>query len=335
MKKEFKNFNLFKAIRESALHGQLTGLEKELSDEGHSENRAAGVQSIDYAIVLPQELLKVRSLANVSTSNAAIFPTLAGEDINTVATPNILEKLGVKIYDQLDGNLILPVQSELTSTFVDEMDPIDSGGGTFNSITLQPRRVGGGDLYTKELFRQFSPALQESVLNRFLDSVWRAIQKDLFQAIGNNATVLTGHTKTDAVAALTWPFLLAMESEIECSDNVMSYLMSSGQRSKLKALQVGGSGSSRYAWQSNFVNGYQALASKSMKDTNGGQTNTAFDILFGDFSAACVGVWGNIELLVNPVTYAEQGAYEIIVNALTDTTLLNPSAISAIRNADI
>jgi hypothetical protein len=332
-----ERLDYFKAIREASV-GHVPGAELEMHQEGVAEFERSNIVSVQNSIVFPSSMftLKKRAYAEVdTTAGAGFIPTDVAAELNIVRTPNIMDKLGVTVYDQLRGNLKLPNMAQLNAAFVAEKSAVDTSGATPGNATLAPRRVGSGDNFSKELFIQTSPTIQAGIMRDFMDAIWRAIQKDGFQAVAAGGTIITGYAITDTVAALDHDAILGLESGIETDYDGLAYLMSPKQRAKLKALVIGGAGSGRFAWENNEVNGYGAFASNSIAATNGGSTNTAYDVVFGLWRALVVGLWGGMELIVDPYGAAKTGEYIITANALADTAVANALSFSVIRNADI
>ena len=330
-----KRFDLFKAIREVGSRG-LTGVEAEICQEGFEELKRSKVEAMPNSIVIPSKFINTdkRGIAYVATADGTPpIKTGASDILSIVRTPLVMDRLGVTFYNDLTGNFKIPRMAQLTAAFVNEEAAVDTGGTALASDTLAPRRVGSGDIFTKELFSQTAPAIQNQILQEFVDAIYRAIQKDLFDAVAAGATAATGsYAITDTVAALTHAALLALEKTIENEYDGMAYACSHAQKAKLKALALGTS--IRFAWTDNQIEGYPAYATAALAATNGGSTNTAYDVLFGYWKAAVVGTWGGVELIVDPYTYAENGAYKVTANGLADTGVANALHFSAIRNAD-
>ena len=332
-----RSFDLFAAIRAKAAGRQLEGAELEVSQEGEKELRELG-QAIDSrAINIPLSLMQPqkRAAAEIGTADGAPpIPVVPLESLSIVTTPKIIQDLGITYWPSLTGNVPIPRMGQLNAAFVSEKSAVNTSGAALAKNTLTPRRVGASDFFTKELLNQTSPAIQSQIWADFINAIWRAVQKDLLTNVAAGATVCTGRTIATAAAILAWADALLLESTIENYDG-MCYVMSQGQKGLLKAKDKSSTSAAKFVWEDNMINGYKAFATASMATTNGGMTNTCFDVLFGDFKAAVVGSWGGIELIVNPYTNDDKGEVKITASGLFDTDIANALSFSVIRNATI
>lgn len=340
-----KRYDFFKAIREN-FRGQLSGVELELSQEGEKEMRANNVVPMPHAFVIPSSVIRCGTQAELMQKRAEIgtgdttppIKTGAVDMLSIVRTPIVIDTIGgagVTKYEGLTGNLKVPKMGQLVAAFVAEKSATATSGADLISDTLAPRRCGSFDYFTSELLSQTAMSIQAQILREFVDAIWRAVQVDVFDAVAAGATVISGSEITDAPAALTHALILSMESAIESGFPGMAYAMSNGQKALLKALVLD-SGSGKFAWNDdNEVNGFQAVATAALLATNGGYTNTNFDVIFGNWRSAVVGSWGGIEVITDPYTASEKGEVKIAANGLFDTGVANALSFSALRNANL
>jgi hypothetical protein len=331
--KLMEKFDLFKAIRAKYSGGQLTGAELEVCQEGVRELRELGQNADERAINIPLSMMQKRAAAEYGTSDGTPpISTIPLNELSIVTTPEILTQLGVTYYQGLTGNVPIPRMGQLTASFANEKAQLTTAGVSLAQNILSPRRVGASDYFTKELLAQTNQSIQSSIWNEFISAIWRAVQKDLFASIGGGATVCTGKTISTTPAVLTWADILLLESSIE-NNGSMKYLMTHGQKGLLKATEKSSQSAGQFIWGAdNAINGYGAFATASII-TNGGSTNTAFDVIFGDFKAAVIGSWGGVELLVNPYSKDDYGEIKVTASGLFDTDIANDKKFSVIRNA--
>lgn len=329
-----KKFDLFKAVREK-ISGTLSGAEAEICQEGRRELRELGQAYDETGLQIPFSLLGGKR-AEIGTSDGTPpIPVVDSPILSIVRTPLVMDKLGVTVYPGLTGNFPLPRMAQLNAAFVNEKSAVATSGQAFAKNTLTPRRVGAYDFFTKELLSQTNPQIQATVWQDFIDAVWRAVQVDLFDNVAAGGTVVSGRTIATTAAILAWADILNMEKTIENDFDGMAYVMSHGQKALLKAKDKG-SDTAKYVWgEDNMINGYNAYATAALSATNGGMTNTCFDVIFGYWKAAAVGMWGGVELLVNPYAADEKGEIKITVSGLFDSDVANPLSFAVIRNATV
>lgn len=337
-----KRFDLFKAILCRANQMPLDGAEKELVQEGINEFKRHGIVPEPGAIVLPSymvgngEAQKLeRAAAQVGTGDGSPpIPVLEVDFLSIVRTPILVDTLKMTVWPGLTGNLPLPRMGQLSAAFVAEKSQGDTAGVALAKDTLAPRRVTSSERFTKELLSQTNPKIQADMLRDFIDAIWRAVQIDVFDRIAADGTIHTAYEITDTVAATDNACILALEAAIENNFPDMAYCMSHGNKGLLKALALD-SGSGKFAFEDNMVNGYPAYGTASLAATNGGETNTAFDFIFGNFKDAVIGQWGGVELIIDPFSYADYGEIKVTGSGLFDSGIKNALSFSIARNASI
>ncbi len=332
-------FDLFEAIRAKLANKPLDGANAEICQEGVRELKELGQPYDPIGIQIPRSIYKgfqkdVNQRAEYGTSDGAPpIATMPKDYLSVVAIPQIIDQLGITYWEGLTGNVPIPRMGQLTAAFANEKSAVSTAGVVLAKNTLAPRRVGATDYFTKELLYQTSPAIQASIWNEFVAALWRAVQKDLLTKVAAGATVCTGRTISTAAAILAWSDVLLMESMIEPQENP-KYVMSNGQKALLKAKEVA-TNTGKFVWTDNKINGYDAIATTSLATTNGGMTNTCFDVIFGNFKAAVIGSWGGIEIIVNPFASDDKGEIKMTVSGLFDTNIANALNFSVIRNATV
>lgn len=338
--KVIKRFNLFKAFGES-LNGNLSGVELEVTQEGQRSMKEAGKAANPRAIVIPPSMITVGTKKQLEERAPVYVATGDGsppikldylDTLSIVRTPILLDTLGVTQYPGLIGTFGIPSMAMLAATFVAEEASVDSAAVVLEKAELSPRRCGSSEIFTVELLQQTNPQIQNDILRDFIDAIWRTVQVDFFDAVAAGGTIHTTYEITDTVAATTYACALALEASIEQQGDNMAYVASRANVALMKALVLD-SGSGKFLFEDNMINGYNAYGTTALAATNGGSTNTAFDFIFGDWRKGVVGSWGGIELIVDPYTKAPNGAIQITASGLFDTAVANILGFAVARNA--
>jgi hypothetical protein len=337
-----KRFDLFGAIRSRLAGKTLEGANDEICKEGIDELRLLGQAYDPIGIQIPRSIFKgfqkdvdeIQRAEYGTGDGTPPIPVQPKDFLSVVSIPNIISNIGITYWEGLTGNVPIPRMGQLSAAFVSEKSAVATAGVVLAQNVLSPRRVGATDSFTKELLYQTSSSIQATIWSEYIAALWRAIQKDLLTKVASSATVCSGRTISTATAVLAWLDILLMESTIEVQENP-KYIMSNGQKGLLKAKEKA-SATAQFVWESNnTINGYNAFSTTSLATTNGGSTNTNFDVIFGDFKAAVIGSWGGVELLVNPYASDEKGEIKMTVSGLFDTNIANALNFSVIRNATI
>ena len=144
--------------------------------------------------------------------------------------------------------------------------------------------------------------------------------------VTNAPPSIAGTTGVGSVAggtnglAPTWAHVVGLESQV-ANDNAQgtAYVTNSKVRGKLKQT-LKSSGIAGYIWdEDNRLNGYDAHVSNHVpSDLTKGSTNGSCSaIFFGDWSELIIGMWGGLDILVDPYTHSTDGG--VLVTAFQDT----------------
>jgi HK97 family phage major capsid protein len=103
----------------------------------------------------------------------------------------------------------------------------------------------------------------------------------------------------------TYANVVAMEAAVETYNALLgnlAYLTAPGVKGNMKVTSID-SGSGRFIWEGNQVNGYRAEASSTV---------TAGDIFFGNWADLVIGMWGGLDITVDPYALATSGGVRVI-----------------------
>lgn len=306
-KRANERYDLFKAMREYAA-GNLSGLEKEMHDEGVKEFSRTGGGYTD-GLVVPNMILSQR--ADVLTTNTDKFlKSTLSDELKVANTKLILPLLGIQEYSGLNGSFEVPNMAELTAAFVAEdnastvVDIVDS------KVTMTPRFIAANQIFSKQFLAQTSPKLQNQVLAQFIF----AINKGLEQEVFNQLAALT--TSSATLSGATWQNMLKLQEYVPY---VSAYLTSRSTMSTLKST-VKNANQGGFIAQDGKIDGIDAYASALV---------AAKHIYAGDFSQIATGSWdAGLVILTDPYTNKSKGKIDIQVSALKDAKVLNPAAFA-------
>ncbi len=101
---------------------------------------------------------------------------------------------------------------------------------------------------------------------------------------------------------------MKMESEIAADNadvNGMAYVMNSGMRGHFKTTEKFSGTSGNTIWeQGGTVNGYGSEVTNQI---------SAGDLFFGNFADLIIGMWGGLDLTVDPYSLSKSGGTRIVV----------------------
>lgn len=262
-------------------------------------------------------------------NTTATAPELVGTDhraqdyIGPLREALLARQMGVRVMTGLRGNVAIPkFGSGLETGWVTEGQAVPEAEMSFDQVTLTPKHVGGKTEMSRQLIQQSSPAIEQLVREDLSFLIARQIDRAIINGSGTAGEPL-GILQTPGIQTIadlpdTWAEVLAM---LEMLDDVEiangRWLTSAAVRTALASTEkVPGSGSG-FLYDGGSLAGLPLSASKSVP---------AGTLILGDFSQILLGVYSEVDLLVNP--YAEpaysRGGIQVRAMATVDTAVRHP-----------
>ena len=325
--KEVRGYSLFKAIN-GLMNGNLDGLEKELHDEAVEEARAAG-RTIS-GLGIPSRLLESR--ADVTQTASAIAPTVVMGYQDALREASVFNRVGANILTGLSADTRLPITGKQTVAWEGEIAASPEQGVNFGKLDLTPIRLSSNVAISKQLLMQNGMGAQQAIVADLGRAAGAKIDAAMFAAanvgsapgaIADTAGVgVITENGYSANASIFDDFCLA-ESELAVGEGLsgnLAYvanpkLMKDLKRSaQVAAVTVGSQG--------NLVNGYPTYYTVGC--TSSGSASA--DFLFGDFSKLFIGMFGGLDITIDPYTLAANAEVRLIVNQYIDWGVTQPGA---------
>ena len=258
---------------------------------------------------------------------------IQGLDINT-SIP-LFEKLGATVLRGLKSKLTLNFSDGHDSAFIAEAGNAVESSPTRATAVLDPRRVGGQKIFSNE-FLSVSKLMDQEFAD-MLESVDRALSKEMLaQAVAANvnAAFETG----DTAAFLTYANAVNIQSGLEIDDFKRPAYVMSAQVFHYAQGNEKVSGSGTYIVDQNIdrnihtsgIGGQAAFGTTDLPLHD----STKYDIIWGDWSRAFIGMYEGLEILVDPYTGGTAGLTKFIFTRMADT-VVNPAGFQSYRNIKI
>ena len=254
----------------------------------------------------------------LSTSNTNIIPHTI-KPIDELFTPGeeFLRTLGVTIYKDLVGQIVLPRKSEHTATFVGENVAGADASMNILDTVMNPGRISDSFSVTREFLANTNPDIFASLLANSEKSIWNGVVKKFFTDIVTD----TSQNAVTTGAAGTYKNILNLEASLGCYSLDPKIVTSPSAKAYLKGTIALGTTSGAPMWVANEMNGYPAYSTCAL---------TGNKVVMGDFSHAVVGQWGGIEVIKDIYTLASTGRIKVTVLGLFDTAVSNPEAFAVL-----
>lgn len=241
-----------------------------------------------------------------TTSGAAeIVPTDHRPDqyIGPLRNALLARRLGVRVLSGLSGNLSIPKhQTSLTAGWVAENAALTPSDMAFDTVTLAPKHAGGLTELSRQLIQQSSPDVEQLVRDDLAAIIAQAIDSALILGGGANEPdgVLSSTPQTSSLATLSWANVLALLQKLDIVNAPAANIVAS---MKVKAkvagtLKVSGDAGAGFIYQDGRIADLPAYFSNQVPEKSG-SPNTG-RLIAGDWSQVLLGIWSEIDLLVNP-----------------------------------
>jgi len=309
---------------DGVINGNLSGVEKEVQEQAINEARAHG-KSIQ-GIGIPASMLEKR--ANL-TSN---IPGLSVEGfVDAIREEAIYNRLGAKFLN-LTSDARIPIIGKSSVAFAAENGAAADGGTAFSSVTLSPKRIAGYVNLSKELLAQNGSGVETAIMGDLGKAVADAICDAMFSdatvtsapdAISQHADIGTFTESTySANASMFSDLVLAEQTLAEAgalSGNLAYVLHPTFLKELKQSAQVAGinPGMVGMNYNQQMVNGYPTYYSSHC----GASAGTSADGIFADWSNVTVGMFGGVDIIVDPYTNAAAGQVRLVVNTFVDFKL--------------
>lgn len=255
-------------------------------------------------------------------------PELVGTDhraqdyIGPLREALVARSLGVRVLSGLVGNVSIPkFGNGLETGWVTEGQAVPEGEMGFDNVTLTPRHVGGKTEMSRQLIQQSAPGIEQLVREDLSFLIAKQIDRAIITGSGLNGEprgILNTVGIQTADMPDTWLEVLAMLEKLDDVEIANGrWLTTAAIRTLLAGTEkVAGSGSG-FLYQGGTLADLPLNTSKNVP---------AKKLILGDFSQVLLGVWSEVDILVNP--YAEpaysRGGVQVRAMATLDTAVRHP-----------
>jgi len=295
-------------------------------------------------IVIPPEALSrymtgrmVRDLsAGTATDGAELVSTdlLSGSLIDVLRNRSVVMGLGATTLEGLVGDVAIPrVTSGSASAWIStEGGNAAQSDPQFDQVTMSPKTAGTYTEVTRQLLQQSSIGLEAFLRNDLAQGMATLIDAGALYGSGSSGQP-TGVANTSginaptafAAAVPTFAEIIDMETQVDVDNalvGTLAYLTDPTTRGGLKSKDKG-TDTGQFVWMGNEVNGYNAVVSNQV---------TAGDVFFGNWADVVIGLWGGLDILVDPYTNSLSGTVRIVAHQSVDVAVRH--AVSFAYNND-
>ena len=318
--------NVVDVIRAGMEGRSLTGAaaEYQAETERRTGRKAQGV-------FVPMRALESRSVNTTATAGQLVGTDHRAQDyIEPFRNSLLARKLGVRVLSGLTGNVSIPKYATGNTTgWVAENSALPTGGMTFDNVTLAPKHAGGITEMSRALIQQSSPDVEALIRGDLSALLAQAIDAAIITGGGTNEPVgilSTVGIQTGSLATLSWPAICALIEKLELANvdtSAASWLVTAKAKTQLTSKQTTTAANAMLMEGGKIAN-INAYSTNQLAN----KTSILGRVLLGDFSQVLLGIWSEVDLLVNPfdsVAYARGG---VLVRAMStvDIAVRHPEA---------
>lgn len=336
-KKEIRQFSVTRAIAALMNPGDRKLREAAAFEFEASEAAAQRYGRSAQGIMVPTDVLGVwvkRDL-NTSDDNEIVATNLmAGSFIDVLRNSASVMAAGARMMPGLVGNVAIPKKATASAGgwISTEGGASSESEPTFSQVTMTPRTVGAYTDMTRQAILQSTPAIEALVRDDLTQALALAIDKGALEGSGASGqptgilnTVGVNKPTSFAAAVPTFAEMVALETAL-AEDNALlgnlAYITDAATYGGLKTKSKD-SGSGMFVLEGGEANGYRVIRS---------QQATAGNVYFGNFSDLLIGMWGGLDLTVDPYTASSSGTVRIVALQSVDVAVRH--AVSFAYNND-
>ena len=336
--KEVRKFSLMAAIRAMANPTDFRAQEEARFEfeASAAAQRAAGVDA--KGLMIPSDVLRSWAKRDLNTSDDSgiIAQDFRGGDfIDVLRNASSVMQAGATMLTGLKGNVAIPKKTAGASAgwISTEGGAASESEPTFGQVTMTPKTLGAFTDITRLMMMQSSPDIEALVRDDLSRAIALAIDLGALQGSGSSGQPTgvkntSGVNKPSSFAAATPTFaeVVALETAV-AEDNALlgnlAYILPASMYGALKTTAKAANTAQFVVEPGNTINGYRAIVSNQV---------TSGDLFFGNFADLLIGMYGGLDILVDPYTSSNTGTVRI--RALQTVDVAVRHAVSFAYNND-
>ena len=336
-KEEVREFSLVKAIRAMANPSDRKAQEDAAFEFECSAEAARQYGKDAQGIMLPSEVLRNWGKRDLNTSDDSKLISedyRGGDFIDVLRNESSVMQAGATMLRGLQGNVVIPKKTAASSAgwIATEGAAASESEFTSGSVTMSPKVIGAFTDATRLLLQQSSLDVENLIRDDLTKSIATAIDLGALAGSGSSgqptgiANTSGINTTTFAAANPTWAEIVAMESAV-ANDNALNgslaYICRPADFGTLKTTEKATGTAQFVVSPDNSMNGYNVIRSNQV---------TSGDFYFGNFADLLIGMYGGLDITVDPYALSTSGGVRIVALQTVDVAVRH--AVSFCKSSD-
>tara|TARA_R110000803_G_scaffold69100_5_gene131320 strand:- start:3643 stop:5928 length:2286 start_codon:yes stop_codon:yes gene_type:complete len=328
---EVKRFSLVRAINALA-----NPHDRRAQEEAAFEFECSRAASEQYGrtaqgVMLPSDVLRnwTRDINTSDDSNMLTEDFRGGDFIDVLRNQSSVMQAGARILNGLQSDVKIPKKATGSSAawLATEGASTAESEPTFSQISLSPKDLGAFTEVTRRMIQQSTLDIEALIRDDLAQSIATAMDLAALAGTGTSGQP-TGIKTTSGINTVsfgaavdlipTFAQVVQMETEV-AADNALqgnlAYILPASMYGALKTVEKA-TGTAQFVIEpGGTMNGYKAIVSNQC---------VAGDLYFGNFSDLLVGMWGGLDILVDPYTNSKSGTILIRAIQSMDVAVRHP-----------
>jgi HK97 family phage major capsid protein/HK97 family phage prohead protease len=351
---ETRQFSFLRALNALANPSDRAAQEAAAFEFECSKAVADQMKRTAQGILVPLEVLKRDMVVGTDASGGYLVATdlLAANFIELLANRMLTRTLGAITLPGLVGDVAIPKQTGgATAYWVAESGAPTESTPVLAQLALTPKTCGAFTDISRKLLKQSSIGVEAFVRGDLARTLALALDAAGIAGSGasNQPTGILSTTGIGDVAGGTnglapaWSHVVDLETEVSVDNadvGALAYLSNAKVRGALKQTEKA-SGTGLFVWENSpeagfgMLNGYRAGVSNQVPSNldKGTSTGVCSAIVFGNWADLIYGLWGTIDLTVDPYTNSTSGTVRVVALQDADVGVRHPESFAAMQDA--
>jgi HK97 family phage major capsid protein/HK97 family phage prohead protease len=347
--KEVRRYSMVRALNALANPGDVSAQRAAAFERECSEAAAQKMGKQARGFMVPFDVQKRDLVQGTATAGGNLVATdlLSGSFIDALRNAMVINGLGTRMLTGLQGNIAIPkLTGSATAYWVAENTAPTESQQTVGQVTMSPKTVGAYTDFSRRLMLQSSIDVEAMVQSDLATVLGLAIQQAAISGSGASnqpSGILTQVTPsviggTNGLAP-TWAHMVQLESDVATANadiGSLAYLTNAKVRGKLKTTsQVSGQNGFIWGTGNEPINGYRAAVTNAVPSNlvKGSSGANCSAIVFGNFADLVIGMWGGLDLMVDPYTGSTAGTVRVVALQDVDVALRNTVSFATMVDA--
>ena len=257
--------------------------------------------------------------------NLVSTTVLASNFIELLRKKSVIFDLGATVLSDLVGEIRLPRQAGgATGYWVGENGTPSESQMSVDQVPLSPKSIGTYTDFSRRLALQSSMDVEMLVRNDLAVALALGIEQAAFAGTGAGSQPI-GILNTSGVGAVVlgangaapdWATLVDLQASVELANvdlEACAWVMNAKTRAKLLKTQQFAGTSGANVYEAAQAIGRIGVSQHMPSDlTKGSSVGVCSAMIYGDFSQLVIGMWGGLDLILDPYTNATSGGKRVI-----------------------